>query len=138
MRDAVANEAERPDIIMRLQPTSPFREFRHVNWALRLLENGAGAVIGITENPKHPLLQVEVTPEALLTANPELRKPRQQYDPSWVINGAIYAAWTDYWEENGGMYGPKTYGLQMSPEHSLDIDTEVDLRMARGLLCCTH
>lgn len=120
------------DVLMRLQPTSPFRRTADINRALSMLDVGASAVISISQTQRHPLLRVDVADDGLLTADPALQTPRQNYTPAWEINGAIYAARIDYYLDHG-FYGPDTHGLMMTPESSLDIDSLFDLSLARGV-----
>lgn len=121
-----------PDVVMRLQPTSPFRAARDIDHALKMLEEGAQSVISITETPKHPYLFVQPGPDGHLDFNDDLHRPRQEYPHVWAINGAVYAARLPYYMEHG-FYGPECVGMLMPPERALDIDTTWDLELARGV-----
>ena len=48
-------------------------------------------------------------------------------------NGAIFATYVDNWKTQETFYQPETVGYSMPIKRSIDIDTVVDLQLARGL-----
>lgn len=122
-----------PEIIFRLQPTSPFRSVGDINTPLAMVIDGAQSVIGITEMPVHPNLAVVELSGGFVIPHEDLRKPRQRYQRAMAINGAVYCARTPYWRTFSGYYGPETVGYEMPAERAVDIDNEWDLRLARAL-----
>ena len=122
-----------PDIVFRLQPTSPYRSVEDINAALNLVADGASSVVGISEMPKHPCLEVRQLDGGRIVFRDDFQRPRQDYEPAMAINGAVYCARTPYWFLHDGFYGPQTVGYVMPPERSVDIDTEWDLKVARAL-----
>ncbi len=122
-----------PAVIFRLQPTSPYRSIADINAALNLVADGAQSVVGISEMPKHPCLEVRTLGGDRIVFRDDFQRPRQEYEPAMAINGAIYCARTAYWLMHEGFYGPQTVGYVMPAERSIDIDTEFDLQVARAL-----
>ena len=131
-------EGYSPDVFVRLQPTSPFRSADNIDAALAWLRTpGVGAVMSIMEAPKHPYLSVKFdrrTGRGYPVFGRAYKDSRQRYPPSYMMNGAIYAAWVDYWKKYGGYDGGETYYFVMDKVRSIDIDDDDDLRIARALV----
>lgn len=126
------------DVVVLLQPTSPLRTAAHVDEAVDLLLGGdARAVVGVCEVEHSPLLAntlpADLSMRGFLT--PEaLGANRQELPVYYRINGAVYAARMDYLRKNAGFLGDATLAYVMSQEVSVDIDSELDLRIAECLL----
>lgn len=124
-----------PEALLRLQPTSPFRNSEHIreaydSWSKR------GAIVGVEPAPKHPNLLTKLDRSGtleMLAGNEERQRPRQQYDPVYAVNGALYLARVDYWRDHHGFFGPKTEGYVMDQIPSWDIDTPADWKIAEKL-----
>lgn len=121
-----------PDVLLRLQPTSPFRTAEHIDEAYRAWSK-RGAIVGVEEAPKHPTLLTEMQADGTLTMNESRMRPRQDYDPVYAVNGALYMARTEYWRKHHGFFGPNTEGYVMDSIASWDIDEPEDWRIARAL-----
>lgn len=119
------------DIIILLQPTSPFRNEYHIDEALEMLiNNNLSSVLSVCETDKNPTLirkidkDNNITP--LIQTNISLR---QEMDKYYILNGAIYINYikdisTDrYLKDN-------EYGYIMDKYNSLDIDDAIDLEIA--------
>lgn len=111
------------DIIITLQPTSPFRTSDDIKNSLSMLiHNEAESVISTTEAPKDLAFAVR-------WAN------RLETLPNVVVpNGAIYIITNKAIERGETWYTGRLYGFPMPKDRSLDIDTELDLELARHLL----
>lgn len=123
---------EEPDIVLRLQPTSPLRTAEDIDRAIGMIDDGAQAVVGVTEPTQHPYLGVHRLPSGRIQRlyGGSMNVPRQQY-PDWkMVCGAIYAARTEYWREYNGFFGPETVALEIPKERSIDIDDDLDLDIA--------
>ena len=59
---------------------------------------------------------------------------RQDLEPAYALNGAIYYAECGLVRESGALVGPGTMGYPMPAERSIDIDTPLDWRIAELLL----
>ena len=63
-----------------------------------------------------------------------LNKRRQDLPVFYRLNGAIYLAETDYLQECNGFLGPDTFAYEMPKERSVDIDSDVDFKLAALLV----
>jgi CMP-N,N'-diacetyllegionaminic acid synthase len=111
------------DVIVTLQPTSPFRTADDIKNSLALLKDyEADSVISTTEAPKD--LAFEVRWANRLEALPSIVVP----------NGAIYIITNAALQRGETWYSGRLYGFPMPKDRSIDIDTELDLELARHLL----
>jgi len=131
--DACERKGETYDYVLRLQPTSPFRTAEDIDYVIAQLRAGRPAVVSISRPFSHPYLEIEIADNGTIGWDPRLFAPRQDYPSRWVLNGAIYGAAVEYWRANDGFFGPETYTYAMSQRSGWDIDTKLDLEIARGL-----
>ena len=129
------NESYHAEIVMLLQPTSPFRQARDIDAALGLLEKqSANAVISVCSAETHPALTKKQLADGTLVGyvpseGESLR--RQDLEPAYAVNGAIYAYRREILFEHRYYQPPGTFGYSMPAERSWDIDTPWDLRIAQ-------
>ena len=132
-------EAYRPDVIVLLQPTSPFRRAAHVDAAVGLLqETGADSVVSVVRVPH------QFTPASLMRLDGDRLVPvdaaggatrRQEKPVLFARNGpAVLAVRTSSLREQRVLYGTDTRPLVMTREESIDIDDAFDLEVAELLL----
>ncbi|MEK6628260.1 MAG: acylneuraminate cytidylyltransferase family protein [Bdellovibrionota bacterium] len=124
------------DYICLLQPTSPFRTFQHIKEAFfQLKEGGCSTLVSVKPvltNPFHVVVKKGAAVEPLI--DPKIFNFRTQQTPEiFSLNGCIYFAKSDYFEENKSFLGNNTGVYLMSEPDSLDIDTQEDLEMARKI-----
>jgi CMP-N-acetylneuraminic acid synthetase len=128
----------RPQYVLLLQPTSPFRTVDDIHNAIELAyEKDADSVISICETFAHPYLSKSVTPDGKLqdfVPKPEGYLARQKLPPVYVLNGAIYLFSCDMLVEQGVFYTENTYAYVMPQERSLDINNAWDLYLAELIL----
>jgi CMP-N-acetylneuraminic acid synthetase len=55
-------------------------------------------------------------------------------DGTYIQNGAIYAATTDFIRRTGRLYNDSSFLYLMGKENSVDIDEEIDWRIAEALM----
>ena len=109
------------DAIMLLQPTSPFRTAADIDAAAELL--GAGdAVVSVTAAPDDLVFEL---------GHANRLRPFQKLV---MCNGAIYLLTRDAFERGLDWYSGITYAYPMPKERSLDIDTQMDLEIARMMV----
>ena len=130
-----ADEGTRYDIVVMLQPTSPFRRADHVERSLRdLVERDLDAVwtVSETDSKAHPLKQL-VMRDGLLGYWDERGATiiaRQQLSPVYHRNGVAYALTRDaLLKEDGTLLAPKT-GAVVVDEPLVNIDGPMDLELA--------
>ena len=61
-------------------------------------------------------------------------KRRQDLRETFRVNGAIYLVKTSFFEESKDFCGVNSYAYVMDKEHSVDIDSNFDLKLAEFLM----
>lgn len=132
------HEGYRPDVVALLQPTSPLREPRDIDGAIRLMEEkGADSVVAVAESPVHPYQMYGLTEEGRLEGigpRPEGYVRRQEVPPVYVVNGAIYLMRRALLETADTFVTESAHGYLMPRSRSLDVDDPWELRLADLLL----
>lgn len=112
------------DVVILMQPTSPFRTAEDIQNALYLLNSSKGdAVISVTEAPNDLCYEVGFA-------------KRLRDVPNVVVpNGCLFLITREALLDGYSWFtAPLTYGYSMPKDRSLDIDTEVDFELARYLV----
>ena len=129
---------EAVDILVLLQPTSPFRTAEDINSAIEVLFlKKARAVISVCETEHHPYWSNVLPEDGSMDGflKPELaNRNRQELPTFYRLNGAIYAADCAYVRSQQGFFGKQTYAYVMPRERSIDIDAKIDFQFAEFLL----
>jgi CMP-N,N'-diacetyllegionaminic acid synthase len=121
VRDAFDNFPA--EVVVLLQPTSPLRTSQDIQAAYNLLKETKGDSV----------FSVTVAEEDLAFDLGFAKRVRSI--PSVVVpNGAIYLITGDALERGENWYTGLAYGYIMPKDRSLDIDTELDLEIARMVL----
>jgi len=132
------NLGETFDIIMKLQPTSPLREAQDIKGAVQSLlkKENARAVVSVCLVETHPSW-VNTLPADLNMGSfihPEvITSTRQALKNYYRLNGAIYVSYVEQFKLCGSFFSPSTYAYIMPQNRSVDIDTEVDFKLAEVL-----
>lgn len=137
MIDALSRLDERYDITVLLQATSPFRTGQDIDDCIsRLVETGTDSCVSFTEMVKPPSFAVHIGDDHRIRPleGSALLKRRQEEARYFMPNGAVYAVWTDYLRSECRVYADDTAAIVIPPERAIDIDTPLDLEIARGLL----
>ncbi len=130
---------ERYDYIVLLQPTSPLRNYKHIDEAIELLETkNADAVVSVCKM-EHSSLWSNTLPQDLSMNNflkdEILNKRSQDLEKYYRINGAIYVCKTDkLLEEKSFFIGDNIFAYKMDRNSSVDIDEEMDFYIAKAIL----
>jgi len=136
-----STEGYEPDLLVLLQPTSPFRQGRHIDEAVRLLlGSGCDSVVSVVRVPHqfNPLSVMSMEDGRLVGLGP--RSPcsvlrRQDKPLVYARNGpAVLVTRTEIIVQRNELYGSDTRGVVMAEEESLDIDTAWDLKLAESIL----
>lgn len=128
------SEGERAAYGLLLEPTAPFRQAADVGSCLfRLHHDGLDSVATFKPadlNPHRAWRIDEGSPETFIEGSvPWL--PRQKLPEAYQLSGEVYAFRLDKLElASRGMLFGRTGAVAVSGEHSLDIDTERDFRIA--------
>ena len=131
------HEDFRSEYIMLLQPTSPLRAVVDIEGAIQILKENARAVVSVCETSHHPwwsnILPEDGNMKDFL--RPQIiNKRRQDLPVFYQLNGAIYLADTAYLRKHNGFLGPNTFAYKMPKNRSVDIDSELNLKLAQVLL----
>ena len=128
----------RPEYILLLQPTSPLRSGEDINGAIQMLKDkDVRAVVSVCETDHHPwwsnILPEDGNMKDFLRPD-ILNKRRQGLPVFYRLNGAIYLADTNCLCVCNGFFGQDTFAYKMSKERSVDIDSDVDFKLATLLM----
>ena len=132
----VLDEVPGFDLVVLLQPTSPLRTAADVDAAIQLSVDRGAPVVGVCRASKPPewLYYLEEDRMESVLRSDKLVSRHQDARPAFAINGAVYVASVESLRENEGFLGPDTLAYQMPPKRSVDIDDELDLRIAASIL----
>ncbi len=137
IRHAIGDRQE-DEVVLLLQPTSPLRTARHIDEALTLLKGCLEheAVVSVCQSPFSPELLLRLTADGYLQPivhTQEIR--RQDTQPSYLLNGAIYAARSRPLARVDFHFGSmKMMPYIMPIEDSADIDDVEDFEVAKRRL----
>ncbi len=124
------------DSVCLLQPTSPLRTAEDLRGAYDSFRKAKVAVVSVCEADHSPLwcnhLPADLSLDGFIARAADA--PRQKAGPFYRLNGAIYIAWVSSLYEDDFLYRAGSYAYIMDREHSVDIDTEADFRLAEFYL----
>ncbi|ARN85057.1 acylneuraminate cytidylyltransferase family protein [Candidatus Nucleicultrix amoebiphila] len=129
------------DWLVLLQPTSPFRSSEDIDSAIALsLNENADSVISVSEVDKSHLMLFMRNSNGRLESPygislKDLNNSRSQDLPiPYEINGALYVVKTSWFLERKTFFDESTISMVMPKERSVNIDTEMDWRLAEMYL----
>ena len=139
-----AHEDYRPDIVVQLRPTSPFRRVWHIDQAvLRLVERpDADSVRSVCVPFQNPFKMWRIASDGLMqpigmdlgVAHEPYNQPRQALPEIYWQTGYVDAAWADTFMQKNSMTGDHILPLVIDPSEWIDIDSPDDWRRAERLL----
>jgi CMP-N-acetylneuraminic acid synthetase len=131
----------KPDTILLLQPTSPFRESKHIFEALTtFFEGNADSLVSVIKVPHNfnPFAVMSLAKDGYLVPYQDYdeRKNIRQLKPIFYArNGAaIYICTYDCLMKKNSLYGDKILPYEMDRSASVDIDDEWDWKLAELML----
>jgi N-acylneuraminate cytidylyltransferase len=126
------------DWVVVLQPTSPLRTSEDIDSCLlECLDQGASVGVSVCEATVSPYWMFRRHGQGQLqTLLPMPQGATQRQDLPYVyqLNGALYVAKCGWLQANPKFITPHTYAYVMSQQRSIDIDDEVDFRLAELML----
>lgn len=138
------HEGWRPDIILRLPPTTPLCRTESINACIKLLLNDPEATASrtIATTPKHPYKLWKTENEYLLPFVPKeitgLKEPsasaRQFYNIDAYAHIDVIAVRRDTLMNDGLLTGPRVRYHTINKREAVDIDTENDFLLAEMIL----
>jgi CMP-N-acetylneuraminic acid synthetase len=136
------HEGYRPDMVVHLRPTLPFREPRQIDDVVRLLrETGADCVKSVYKEDHHPHKMWRMRPDGKLGPyedTPLWRKlgpdcPRQILEPAYWSAGLVDAIRRET-IERGSTTGEVVVPYPVDREPCVDLDSEHDFVIAEVVL----
>jgi CMP-N-acetylneuraminic acid synthetase len=127
------------DYVVLLQPTSPLRDATDIDKAIEfLIEKSADAVISVCTMEHSPLwsntLPEDKSMQGFLRED-VVNKRSQDLQQYYRLNGAIYIVKIDmFLQEKSFFLKENIFAYIMSQEKSVDIDTELDFKLAQLLI----
>jgi len=133
------DNVDKYDYIVLLQPTSPLRSAKQIDEAIELLESKeANAVVSVCEMDHSPLWSNTLPQDGSMQGflrDEILNKRSQDLEKYYRLNGAIYICKTDkLLEEKSFFLKDNIYAFIMDRESSVDIDEEIDFKIAEVML----
>mgnify|MGYP001162199049 CR=1 FL=1 len=127
---------KKPDFILLLQPTSPFRTSEDIISAIDQFNNSKlPSLLSVSDPLQHPsdfIFKKGKKWESCFN-NSHTKEGRQNFTETWFINGAIYIVDFDYFVEYKKFYSLETCEVfHMNIQNSIDIDSPIDLLMANA------
>lgn len=139
IKHTIDNNIDKYDYIVLLQATSPLRNEKHIDEAIELLEEKkANAIISVCEMEHSPLWSNTLPDNGNMKGflrDEILNKRSQDLEKYYRLNGAIYICKTDKLMENKNfLLKDNIFSYIMDRKYSIDIDEEIDFKMAETLI----
>ena len=132
----LGQQDEYDDIIVLLQPTSPFRTGEHIDRAVALFRSsGADTVTAVRPVTDHPYWLWRVR-KGFLTpfkTMKHIQTGRHSLPADYIENGSLYIFRRSLLDQ-GTLYGSRIVPFEMDTVDSVDIDEPLDLMWAEFLL----
>ena len=126
------------DVIVVLQPTSPFRDSGHIEGALEIYENSkAHSLVSICESQKSPYWMFSLEDDGALEPiihDKNQFSRRQELPKTYCLNGAIYVVDVELFLKNKEFIFEDSKSYLMDFESSVDIDSLMDFKLAQLFL----
>lgn len=136
-----AHEDYRPDMVVQLRPTSPFRRVRQIDKAVQLLAGrpDADSVRTVIEPFQNPFKMWTIGADGVMQPLLEsdfkeaYNMPRQALPKVYWQTGYVDAAWAKT-IRGGSMTGERILALEIDPGDWVDIDSPDDWQRAERLI----
>jgi CMP-N,N'-diacetyllegionaminic acid synthase len=122
------------DYLLLLQPTCPLRNMKHIIDCIDLIAaNDVDSIISVKNvsyTGDHPFRMKRIENGLLINLidqGYEDMRPRQELPDVYLRNGCIYLSKATLIRDNLKLVGDRCIPYKMNEEHSINIDTEVDL-----------
>lgn len=133
----VESKSPLPENLVLLQPTSPLRDPKKLEYAVRLFAQSGefGSLFGVTPVTHHPskmLIRAGSTVKPF-TSVADLSSPRQQLPDVVRQSGSIYIANIGRFRTEQSLFLPPVGWLEVDEFEAIDIDQAADLERARSV-----
>lgn len=125
-----------PDVVVLLQPTSPLRTAKDLDESIKIfLKKKPEFVVSFYEsNSILWSFKIEKGYTKSLLGDAYLKRRRQDLGNAYLPNGAIYISTPKNILKYKGFYGKKVFPYIMPENRSVDIDYELDLKIAELIM----
>ena len=127
----------KPEIIVMLQPTSPFRNSGHIDASIKkIFETNADWVATVSEAVQHPFRMRKLKGDRMLPLfeNEDIYAQRQDLPKFYMMNGAVYVVRRDVLMKPECLESGDWRGVVIGAEDALDIDEPSDLLTAGTII----
>ncbi|KYG78537.1 acylneuraminate cytidylyltransferase family protein [Roseivirga spongicola] len=130
------NNGMKPDIVIMLQPTSPFRQAVHIKEALEKYHADLDMVVSVKKTKSNPYFVLfEENEHGYLRKSKDSNVTRRQDLPTvWEYNGAVYVINVNSLKERDIHQFERVTGFEMDKESSVDIDDILDWKFSELLI----
>lgn len=124
------------DVIILLQPTSPFRNSLHIKEAMQLYNDSLDMVVSVKETRSNPYYVLfEEDKNGFLKKSKQAKFSRRQDCPQvWEYNGGIYVINVFSLKQKSVQDFERVVKYEMSELASVDLDTPLDWEVAEMIL----
>lgn len=128
-----------PENIILLQPTSPFRTAKDIDMAISQFQSSSkNTLVSVTIPAQHPGDCMVKNNDGkfsrlIIDDQSDMNLGRQSYPEVVFIDGSIYISDTEQFMKTNNLIGDDPELMLMSQGHSIDIDTQFDLDIARAM-----
>jgi len=126
------------DTLALLQPTSPLRDQQDIKKAFKLFKDKKANAVSSMCELECSIHLVNKLPKSLSMDNfipdKNYNKRRQEIEPYYRFNGAIYISKVKTFRKNMNIYKHKCYAYIMDRDRSYDIDNELDLKIVEAIM----
>ena len=129
-------EFDGDEILVLLQPTSPLRTSQDIDNAIELFNSSnCDSCISVCEPTHSPLWNFLKSDSGILSPLVEFDAdlPRQALPHYFALNGAVYITRVGFMRECKRLWGGRVIGYEMPYNRSVDIDSEIDFKIAELL-----
>ncbi len=128
------------DTVILLQATSPFRNAEHIREAIHLYDPSLEMVVSVKESDENPYYSLfEESKQGFLKRSKEGNFTRRQDCPKvYSYNGAIYVINPESLRRSSIGEFVKVRKYVMRAEDSIDLDTQLDWKLAELILMDKH
>lgn len=128
------------DIIVLLEPTSPYRDLIDFKTLHALfLSNSTKKVMSVSESVcasyvyQYFRSETETTLSPVLTGSSFVSMRRQDISTSFYLDGSFYASTVEAFLQNPGFLDEDTKTIVSNPLSSLEVDSKIDLELYRAI-----
>lgn len=126
-----------PDLVVTLQPTSPFRTGADIDRTVqKVVRTDADSAQTVTDASYHPFFMSTLDGDRAIPLFPEGQKLLRRKDapPAYQPAGSVYVTRYDVLMRKGRVTGEDNRAVVIGFEASVNIDTEWDFRLAELVL----